>query len=68
MNWDMYGAKLVEARQKPNTMHTAACHILRPAYLHSRNTAMPSSAAADIVNQTPLFRDAAFAVWGPSSR
>ena len=59
MNWDIYGAKLVEARQKPNIMLTAACHILRPAYLHSRNTATQSSAAADTVtvNQSPPFYD-----------
>jgi hypothetical protein len=38
-------------------MQTAECHILRPAYLHSRNTAAPSSAAAGTVNQSPPFRN-----------
>jgi hypothetical protein len=59
VNWEMYGAKLVDVRQNPRIAHTAACHIFRPAYLHSRNTATPSTSAADIVtvNQSPPFRD-----------
>ena len=48
MNWDISCARLVEAKVEPrNTTQTAACHILRPAYLHSRITAAPSSTATD---------------------
>jgi hypothetical protein len=48
----MYGAKLVEARQKPNTVHTAACSIFSPECLQSRNTATASSRARDAVTVT----------------
>lgn len=48
----MYGAKLVEARQKPKIVHTVACHIFSPAYLQSRNTATASSSARDAVAVT----------------
>src|SRR5205085_10079195 len=51
-------------------MQTAACHIFRPAYLHSRNTATPSSAATDIVtvNQSPPFHGGLLVLWSQSSR
>ena len=34
----IYGAKLVEAREKPRITHTAECHIRSPEYLQSKIT------------------------------
>lgn len=48
----MYGAMVVEARQKPKIVHTMACHIFSPACLQSRNTATDSSSPRDAVAVT----------------